>query len=91
MPNDNSGLVAARDALNADVGTLLNASSVTQAQVDTLTAELVSVDSDVKAVINAPPPTPLDFAAFDAAVVSFKANVKTQAAVDNATAALSQV
>lgn len=88
---DKSKLVSARDKLNADIGILLNASSVTQDQVDSLTAEVTSVDSDVQALINTPPPppVPLDFSAFDAAVAAFKGDTNlAQANVDAATQAL---
>lgn len=86
---DTSKLTAARDALNADIGTLVSSANVTQAQVDSLTAEVSSVDGDVKAVINTPPPVPLDFTAFDAAVAAFKADSKlTQANVDALTQAI---
>lgn len=83
-------LIAARDKLNADIGTLLGASAVSQASVDSLTAEVTQVDTDVLTAISgsAPPPA-LDFSAFNAASAAFVADTKlTQAQVDAATAAL---
>jgi len=83
---DTSALVAMRDKLNADIGKLLAASSVDQASIDKVTAELTATDTEVVALVT---PVTLDFTAFDAAVAAFKADPKlTQAAIDVATGAI---
>lgn len=84
---DTTKLVAARDALNADIGKLLAITTVDQATIDILTTEVTAADTDVVKALG-PPPT-LDFTKFDAAVVAFKADAKlTQAAIDVATGAV---
>lgn len=90
---DTSALTAARDKLNADIGTLLAGSTADQATIDKLASEVSAVDADVITALTPPPPPPppppLDFTAFDAAVSAFTADAKlTQAQIDTATAAL---
>jgi hypothetical protein len=92
---DTSALTAARDKLNADIGTLLAGSTADQATIDKLTSEVSAVDADVVTALTPPPPPPpppplpLDFTAFNAAASAFAADTKlTQAQIDAATAAL---
>lgn len=47
---DTSKLVAARDKLNADFGTLIKSATVDQATIDKLTDETMALDNDVVAV-----------------------------------------
>lgn len=84
---DFTALTAARDKLNADIGTLVAAGSAPQATIDALTADVVSADTAVVAA-STPPPA-LDFSKFDAAVTAFKADAKlNQNDIDVATGAI---
>lgn len=81
-------LTDARDKLNADIGVLVNAGTVSQDKVDALAAEVLQTDTDVLAATGGNP-VPLDYTAFDAAVAALKADVNTtQAAIDVATGAI---
>lgn len=87
---DFSNLTQKRDKLNADVSALISAGTVSQSTVDALSSEFDQVDADVLAATTPnPPPVPLDFGAFDAAVVAFKADANLkQADVDALTGAI---